>query len=61
MDLISLIIILAVVGCVWYLLTTFVPMPAPMKTVITVIAVIALCILLLDVSGVGNIRLGSRL
>lgn len=61
MDLISLIIILAVIGCIWYLVTNYIPMPAPMKTVITVIAVIALCIVLLDVAGIGNIRIGRRL
>lgn len=52
MGLIELIVILAVLGCVWYLLTTYVPMPGPIKTVITVIAVIALCILLLQMIGV---------
>lgn len=58
MDLVTLIIVLAVIGCVWWMVTTYIPMPGPMKTVITVVAVIALCLLLLDVLGVGDIRVG---
>lgn len=54
MGLIELIIVLAVVGCIWYLVTTYIPMPGPIKTVITVIAVIILCLLLLQVAGIGT-------
>jgi hypothetical protein len=61
MDLISLIIALAIIGFIWFLITTYIPMPAPMKTVITVIAVLALCLLLLNLTGLGNIRIGSHL
>lgn len=65
MGLIELIVILAVLGCVWYLIVTYIPMPGPIKTIITVIAVIALCILLLGMIGfdtgirtnVGNVHL----
>ncbi len=60
MDLITLMVTLAIIGAVWFLLTTYIPMPAPMKTVITIIAVIALCILLLDLTGIGHIKLGVR-
>lgn len=59
MDLLTLMVTLAVIGCVWWMLTTFIPMPAPMKTVITVIAVIALCVLLLDLTGIGHIKIGK--
>lgn len=52
MGLIEFIIVLAVLGCVWYLITTYIPMPGPIKTVITVIAVIVLCLLLLQVVGI---------
>ena len=58
MDLIHLIIVLAVIGCIWFLVTQYIPMPAPMKTVITVIAIVALCLLLLDLAGLGHMRIG---
>lgn len=57
MDLISLIIVLAVLGLVVYLVTTFIPMSPPFKTVIVVICVIALCIFLLQWAGLGHVRL----
>lgn len=52
MGLIELIIVLAVLGCIWYLITTYIPMPAPIKVVITVIAVLVLCLLLLQLVGI---------
>lgn len=58
MDLLTLMISLAVIGAIWYLITTHIPMPAPMKTVITIVAVIALCALLLDLTGLGHIQVG---
>lgn len=57
MDLTGLIIALAVIGGIWYLVTTYIPMPAPIKTVITIIAVVALCLLLLQLLGVGHVGL----
>lgn len=54
MDVIHLIIVLAVIGVIWYLVTTYIPMPAPMKTVITVVVVIALCLFLLSALGIGH-------
>jgi hypothetical protein len=57
-PLISLIIVLAVVGLVWYLVTTYIPMPAPIRTVITVIAVVCLCVWLLRfIGGAGHLGL----
>ena len=59
MDIISLLVVLVVIGVVWYLVTTYIPMPAPIKTVITVIAVLVLCIMLLNMFGITHFRLGS--
>jgi hypothetical protein len=59
MDLIQLVIVLAVLGFIWYLLTTYIPMPAPIKTVITVICVLVLCLMLLQLAGIGSYRIGS--
>ncbi len=52
MGIVEFIIILAVLGFVWYLITTYIPMPGPIKTVITVLAVVALCVMLLQMIGV---------
>ncbi len=59
MGLIELIVVLAILGCIWYLITTYIPMPGPIKTVITVLAVVALCVLLLQVVGIGDTRIGT--
>lgn len=40
MDLVTLIIVLALIGFCLYLVTTYIPMPAPMKQAILVIVVI---------------------
>ena len=59
MNLISLIIALGIVGAIWYLVTEYIPLPAPIKTTITVVAVLALCVVLLEATGLGNIRIGN--
>lgn len=58
MSLISLLVVLIVIGVIWYLVTNFIPMPAPMKTVINVIAVLVLCLLLLSLFGIGDYQIG---
>ena len=58
MDLISFVIVIVVLGLVWYLLTTFVPLPPAGKTVVTVVFVVVLILLLLQIFGIGNIRIG---
>jgi hypothetical protein len=58
MDLISLLVVLVVVGLVWYLITTYIPMAAPIRTVITVIAVLVLCLWLLSAFGIGHFHVG---
>lgn len=57
MDLISLIIVLAVVGFVLWLVITYIPMPQPVKTVIIAIAVLILVIWLLRSIGLPSIRI----
>lgn len=56
MDIISLLVVLVVLGAVWYLVTTYIPMPAPVKTIITVFAVLALCVWLLESFGLTHLR-----
>ena len=56
---ISLILILAIVGFVVYLVTTYVPMPAIFKTIIYVIIAIFLIIYLMQVFGISDIPIRS--
>jgi predicted membrane channel-forming protein YqfA (hemolysin III family) len=48
---ISLILGIALIGLVVYLITTFIPMPAPFKTIIYVIAVVILVLYLVQAFG----------
>ncbi len=51
MTLISLLVLLVIVGAVLYLVNTIVPMPAWMKTVINVIAAVAVFLWVLQTFG----------
>ena len=51
MPIITVIIVLVVVGLVLYLIESYVPMSPPVKTVLRVVIVLALCIWLLSVFG----------
>lgn len=54
---IEILIVLIVVGVCLYLVNTYVPMPAPFKTVLNVIVVLALCIWLLGAFGLTDFKL----
>ena len=47
MDLISVVIVLIVVGVVLYLITTYIPLDPPIRIVIQVLVILALCLWLL--------------
>ena len=54
----SILIVLIVVGVCLYLVQTYVPMAQPIKTIITVVVVLALCMWLLSSFGiVGDVNL----
>lgn len=59
-GIIGLLITMAVVGLIAWLLTSFIPMPEQIKTIIMVVAAIFCLLLLLNffgvISGVGNQR-----
>lgn len=55
MSMISLILSLAVVGFIVWLIVTYIPMPAPFKTVLLVIVAICLIIYLMGVFGIGDV------
>lgn len=54
-SLISVMIFLAVFGAIFYMLQTYVPMPAPVKTVMTIIFVLFACVFLLQAFGAVDI------
>ena len=52
---IQLVLTLALIGFIVYLVITYIPMPAPMRTAIIVIVVVLLIIYLMGVLGIGDI------
>ena len=55
---IGIILTIALVGLVVWLITTYVPMPAPFKQIIMVVVVILLVLWLINVFGIVDIPLG---
>lgn len=53
MSVIMLLFVLAVIGVVAWALVTYVPMPAPVKTTIVVVAVVACVLYALHAMGIG--------
>ncbi len=53
MSIILLLVVLAVIGVVAWALVTYVPMPAPIKTVIVIVAVVACVFYALHSMGIG--------
>ncbi len=60
MSLISLVIVLVVVGVLLWAVNTYIPMAPPIKTIITVVVVLFLCIWLLRIFGIGNLYIGPH-
>lgn len=62
MTLLGLILVLAVFGFVLWLVTTFIPMPEPVKTIIIAVAVLFLLLWVLQAVGVlGGLNTPIRL
>ena len=57
---IELLVVLVVVGVVLYLIENYVPMSPPIKTVLRVVIVLALCLWLLRVFGIVDVPLRLR-
>lgn len=57
---IGLILTLALVGLIVYLITTYIPMPQPIKTAIIVIVVVCLILYLMGLFGIADIPLPRR-
>jgi hypothetical protein len=57
MPLINIIIILVIVGVALWAINNYIPMAAPIKTILNVVVVIIVCLWLLQVFGlIGSIR-----
>jgi hypothetical protein len=54
MDLLGIIILVVVLGLVWWVLTTYVPMPPAGRTVLAIVFVVVLLVALLNFLGVGT-------
>ena len=52
MSILAIIFYLAIIGFVLYLIQTYIPMPAPIKTAINVVIVILVILWLLNVLGI---------
>ncbi len=50
-DLVRLCVVIVVLGVVLYLVNTYVPMAAPIKTLLTVVVVLVICLWLLRAVG----------
>ncbi len=58
MGLIEFVFLIAILGFLIYMITTFIPMPQPFKVGIYGICAIIICIALMQVLGIGDIQLG---
>jgi predicted membrane protein len=52
MPLLSLVIALIVVGVLLYLINTYIPMASSIKTILNVVVVVAVCVWVLQATGV---------
>lgn len=60
MNLVSILIVLIIVGVVLYLVNNYIPMAAPVKTVINVVAILLICLWLLNLFGLTNVTIPVR-
>jgi hypothetical protein len=58
MNIIQVLVVLVVVGLLLWLVQTYIPMAQPIRTVITVVVVLLVCLWLLSLFGIGHIRIG---
>jgi heme A synthase len=55
--LIEFVIFIAVLGLIWWLVTTYIPMPPAGKTILTVVFVVVLVVALLQLFGITDLRI----
>jgi len=57
---VELLVLLVVVGVVLYLVNNYVPMAAPIKTIINVVVVLIVCVWVLRATGIVDIPMSFR-
>jgi len=62
MGLIQIVVVLIVIGVLLWLVNTYIPMAAPIKTIINIVVVVFVCLWLLSAFGLlsGGPYLGTR-
>jgi len=60
MPLVNLIVVLVILGVILWLVTTYVPMPQPIRAVITVVVILVICLWLLSIFGIGDFYVGRH-
>lgn len=58
MPIIQILLVLVIVGVCLWMVQTYIPMAAPIKTVITVVVVLCLVVWLLQIFGIGSMTVG---
>ena len=58
--LIEYVIAVALLCGLWYLVTTFIPMPAAVRTILTIVLVVVVVVLTLQLFGLTNLDLRLR-
>lgn len=58
MPIIQILLVLVIVGVCLWMVQTYIPMAAPIKTVITVVVVLCLVVWLLQIFGIGSMVVG---
>ena len=61
MPLLNLVIALIVVGVVLYLINQYIPMASSIKTILNIVVVVAVCVWILQVTGLWSNVSGYRL
>ena len=54
---VSILTWIVLVGILLFLINSYVPMAAPIKTILNIVVILALCIYLLKVFGIANVAL----
>lgn len=60
MDIVTLVIVLILIGVALWLINTYIPMAAPIKTILNVVVVIVVILWLLQVFGISHLYLPVR-
>ncbi len=52
MDIVQILVLLVIVGVILWLVNTYIPMAAPIKTIINIVVILLVCVWLLRIFGI---------